>query len=310
VLVSAVMKQAAACAVLVAGMLTGCARDRWPEPPAVDAAEYQKLHQAWRDEQREGLSSVLPITGIWPLPDGETAFGSDATLPIALPAAHFAPRAGTFRRAQGAVTVIPAATATLRLEDGSTLDAPRQVDAVLAGPIRLQIADGGDDRTWVMAMDTAHPAIANPPVVESYPLDSRWRVAARFDAFDQPKPVRVPDVRGGFMNFSAVGELVFRLDDREMRLTAFGEEGAEDYFVMFRDPTNQSTTYSGYRILSPKVVTNGEWTVLDFNFALNPPCAYSKFTTCPLPPPENRLPVAVEAGLKRLPGADSYSTQN
>jgi uncharacterized protein (DUF1684 family) len=204
------------------------------------------------------------------------------------------------------VTVVPAAKAALRLGDGTMLAEPRQVDAVLAGPIRLQLFSEGEARTWVMAMDTAHPAIANPPLIESYPLDPRWRVPARFDAFDTPKPVRVADVRGGTVDFTAVGELVFRIDGQELRLMAFGEDGGEDYFVMFKDPTNQSTTYRGYRIVSPKAVKDGEWTVIDFNFALNPPCAYSTFTTCPLPPPENRLPVAIEAGLKRLPSVEGY----
>ena len=306
-LVSAVMsRRCARVIVFFAAVLSGCSRDRWPDPPAVEAAEYQKQHQSWRDEQRAGLSYVLPIAGIWALPEGETAFGSDVTLPITLPAAHFSSRAGTFRRAGDEVTVVPAEGTALRLDDGAPLQAPRQVEAVLAGPIRLEISDGGDGRAWVMAMDTSHPAVNAPPAVESYPLDSRWRVNARFDAFDQPKPVRVPDVRGGFMSFTAVGELVFPIDGRQMRLTAFGEEGGDSYFVMFKDPTNESTTYRGYRIVTPRAVKTGEFTVLDFNFAMNPPCAYSKFTTCPLPPPENRLPVAVEAGLKRLSGVDGY----
>jgi uncharacterized protein len=90
-------------------------------------------------------------------------------------------------------------------------------------------------------------------------------------------------------------------------LTAFGEPGGGEFFVMFKDPTNQTTTYGGYRILTPGVVNGGEWTVIDFNFAFNPPCAYSRYTLCPLPPPENTLPVAVEAGLKRLPSAQGYS---
>ncbi len=68
-----------------------------------------------------------------------------------------------------------------------------------------------------------------------------------------------------------------------------------------KDRTNGSTTYGGYRVVKPQAVEDGGWTVVDFNFASNPPCAYSTFTTCPLPPPENRLPVAVEAGLKQLP---------
>ena len=286
--------------------IAGCS-DRWADPPAIDQVEYAKAHQAWRDEQRSGLSSILPITGIWPLEHGDTAFGADRDLPIVLPAAHFTQRAGLFRRTGTSVTIVPATKNLLKLDDGSALNEPRQVDAVIAGPVRLQLLDAGDERRWVMAFDTAHPAHANPPALESYPLDPQWRVAARFEAFEQPRRVRVPDVRGGFMAFTALGQLVFRVRDEEMRLTAFGEDGSEDFFVMFKDPTNQSTTYNGYRLLAPKAVKDGEWTVLDFNFASNPPCAYSRYTTCPLPPPENRLTVPVEAGLKRLPSAQGFN---
>jgi uncharacterized protein (DUF1684 family) len=286
--------------------LHGCA-ERWPDPPAIDQAEYAKAHQSWRDEQRSQLSSILQITGIWPLADGETAFGADRGLPIVLPAEHFPQRAGVFRRTGTAVTVVPAARDVLTRDDGSPLNEAAEVDAVSAGPIRLQLTDAGDDRRWVAALDTAHPAVANPPVLESYPLDPQWRAAARFEAFGQPRTVRVPDVRGGFMEFTAVGQLVFRVRDQEMRLTAFGEEESARLFVMFKDPTNQSTTYNGYRIVTPEAVKDGEWTVLDFNFASNPPCAYSRYTTCPLPPPENRLTVPIEAGLKRLPSAQGFT---
>jgi uncharacterized protein (DUF1684 family) len=305
------MRARLAFLVLACAATAGCARERWPDPPPNDQAQYQKDHEAWREEQAKGVPSILQIAGIWSLEEGDTAFGADGAVPIVLPAAHFPPRAGVFRRAGGTVTVVPAPGATLRLSDGSLLKEARQTDGVSSGPIQLQVLDEGNDRHWVMAIDTAHPALANPPVIESYPPDQRWRVAARFDAFPKPRPVRVPDVRGGFADFAATGELVFHVpvpgsEQQEMRLTAFGEEGSDELFVMFKDRTNGSTTYQGYRILSPKAVKAGEFTVLDFNFAMNPPCAYSKFTTCPLPPPENRVPVAVEAGLKRLPSAQGF----
>jgi uncharacterized protein (DUF1684 family) len=140
----------------------------------------------------------------------------------------------------------------------------------------------------------------------TYPLDPRWRVAARYDRFEMPKPVKVADVRGGSIDLEATGELVFRLNGEEHKLTAF-YAGDDRLFVMFKDATNGTTTYGGYRIVGPAAVKNGEWTVLDFNTASNPPCAYSKFTTCPLPPRENTLRVAVEAGEQRLPGVQGYS---
>ena len=114
-------------------------------------------------------------------------------------------------------------------------------------------------------IDTTHPAIAAPPQLSSFPLDERWRVSAR------------------------------------LRLTAIGVAGKPRLSVWFKDRTNGVTTYGGYRTIRPLAVQNGGWTVLDFNFAYTPPCACSDFTTCPLAPPENRLPVAIEAGLKQRP---------
>jgi uncharacterized protein len=252
------------------------------------------------------LSEVLPITGIWPLDDRETSFGADPALPISLPAARIPPLAGTFRRVGDTVTIVPTADFALRLDDGSRLEGETQVQSVLAGPFRLEVTDVGDDRRWVSATDTTHPAITAPPPLPLYPLDEQWRVLARFDRFDAPQRLRVPDVRGGSMEFTAVGQLVFRLKGEELRLTAIGVDRDPRFAVWFKDLTNGVTTYRGYRTVRPQVVEDGEWTVLDFNFSYNPPCAYSSFTTCPLPPPENRLPIAIEAGLKQLPSVEGF----
>jgi uncharacterized protein (DUF1684 family) len=213
-----------------------------------------------------------------------------------------------FRRDGAMVPLVPAPDAALRHSDGRPiLEATNFNRDIWLDSLQLSLADAGDDRRWVTARDINHPSLRNTPPIESYPLDARWRVSARFDAFDSPRPVQVPDVRGGTMTFLSVGQLVFRVEGQEHRLTAFGEPGGGEFFVMFKDPTNQTTTFDGYRILTPALVNGGEWTVVDFNFAFNPPCAYSRYTLCPLPPPENRLLVAVEAGLKRLPPPEDYS---
>ena len=301
------MNRRRALAAVVLALLAGCGRESWPDPPVIDQATYDAEYAAWREQQQELVGAVLPIAGVWPLPEGETAFGADASLPIVLPSSVVPGRAGVFRREGTTITVIPASGATIRLADGTRIERAVEADHIVLGTLRLLVDEAGDDRRWVSAWDGSHPAVDSPPAVETYPLDQRWRVAARFDAFDAPKPVRVPDVRGGFMNFVAAGELVFRLNGEEMRLMALGEPGSEQFFVMFKDPTNLTTTYNGYRIVTPAVVRGGEWTVLDFNLAFNPPCAYSTYTLCPLPPPENQLQVAVEAGVRRLPSAQGYS---
>jgi uncharacterized protein (DUF1684 family) len=297
-----------AAVVVVAAFAVGCGGQPWPAPPAVEKAAYDADYREWRESQQGLVSDVLSIVGVWPLEEGETPFGSETALPIVLPLSGPPARAGLFRREGKTVSVIPMPGSPLRLPDGRPVQDSMTLDEdVWIDSLALYVVDAGDDRRWVTARDTTHPSITSPPSIETYPLDPRWRVSARFDAFEAPKPVQVPDVRGGSMNFLSVGQLVFRLNEQEQRLIAFGEPGGGEFFVMFKDPTNASTTYEGYRIVTPAVVNSGEFTVLDFNFAFNPPCAYSRYTLCPLPPPENRLAVPIEAGLKRLPSAQGYS---
>jgi uncharacterized protein (DUF1684 family) len=298
------------CALLVviAALAAGCSRQAWPPPPAVEKAQYEAAYRAWRESQQGLVSDVLSIVGVWPLEEGETAFGSEPELPIALPLSGAPVRSGVFRREGNTVTVVPIPGSSLRLPDGRAVQEPMTVEEdVWIDSLALYVVDAGDERRWVTARDLKHPSITASPAIETYPVDARWRLSARFDAFESPKPVQVADVRGGSMNFLSLGQLVFRFNNQEHRLIAFGEPGGGEFFVMFKDPTNFTTTYQGYRIVTPPVVNGGEFTVLDFNFAFNPPCAYSRYTLCPLPPPANRLTVAVEAGLKRLPAAQGYS---
>ena len=176
------------------------------------------------------------------------------------------------------------------------------------GSVRMFVIHMGDGRQFVSAADEEHPLLKDLPMVQTYPVEMRWRVAARFDAFDKVRMIPIADIRGGSTEYPAVGRLTFRIGDREQQLTAFGFPGSDEFALMFKDATNTSTTY-GFRILHAAMVKNGEWTVIDFNVAGNPPCAYSKFTTCPLPPAENRLAVAIEAGEKRFPSGRGFEQQ-
>ena len=286
-----------------------CTGQRWPEPPAIEQTQYQKQYQAWLDEQQNTARESSSIVGIWPLGDGETPFGSDRSLPIVLPVAAAPSRAGVFHRVGEKLTVTPAAGVALLTAEGKVLAASSEVPYEMKlGSLRLSVSPMSDGRQFLSASDDAHPVLKDFPGVQTYPVDQRWRVAARFDAFAQPKMMKIADVRGGTTDYPAVGQLTFSVGDQEQRLTAFGFPDSDQFFVMFKDATNATTTY-GYRILSPNVAANGDWTVLDFNIARNPPCAYSPYTTCPLPPPENRLAVAIEAGEKRFPTGKGFVQQ-
>jgi uncharacterized protein (DUF1684 family) len=130
----------------------------------------------------------------------------------------------------------------------------------------------------------------------AYPPHPRWRVAGRYVPFDEPRPTTVGAVVDGLEHvYDAPGRIEFELDGRPLSLTAFPGSGPGELLVLFTDATSGATTYAANRSLRVSPASDGS-VVLDFNRATNLPCAYTDLATCPLPPAENRLPVAVEAG--------------
>ena len=178
-----------AVGVMLICLCVGCSRPSWPEPPAVDQTQYQKQYETWLDDQQNTARESSIIVGIWPLQDGETAFGSDKSLPIVLPAS--APsRAGVFRRAGEKVTITPAPGVALLADDGKAVSASSEVPYEMKlGSLRISAIPMPDGRQFVSASDDAHPLLKDFPKVQTYPVEQRWRVAARFDAFEQPKVV-------------------------------------------------------------------------------------------------------------------------
>jgi uncharacterized protein (DUF1684 family) len=114
--------------------------------------------------------------------------------------------------------------------------------------------------------------------------------------FDAPRPTTVGAAVDGLEHvYDAPGRIEFELAGRPFALTAFPGHGPGELMVLFTDATSGGTTYAANRSLRVTPDADGA-VVLDFNRATNLPCAYTDLATCPLPPSENRLPIAVEAG--------------
>jgi hypothetical protein len=156
----------------------------------------------------------------------------------------------------------------------------------------LQLIVRGDRRalrTW----DAAAPARRDFPGIETFPFDPAWIVEARWEPFHPPRRVVVQDVVGIESEKEVPGRAVFAKGGRELALEPTAD-GAGLAFV-FRDATAGVETYGAGRFLSAAGPRDGKL-ILDFNRAFNPPCAFTPFATCPLPRPENVLPVPVTAG--------------
>ena len=133
----------------------------------------------------------------------------------------------------------------------------------------------------------------------AYEPDPRWAVTGRYVLFAEPRPTLVGSVVDGLEHvYHAPGQVEFTLDGRELSLTAFPGHEPGGLTILFTDATSGVTTYAANRSLQVPAIGADGTVVLDFNRAANLPCAYTNLATCPLPPTENRLPIAVEAGEK------------
>jgi uncharacterized protein (DUF1684 family) len=141
--------------------------------------------------------------------------------------------------------------------------------------------------------DADAPARREFRAIETFPFDPAWRLEARWEAYPEPRPVEVVDVTGTVATRLVPGRALFTVGAQELSLepTADGERLA----FVFRDATAGVETYGSGRFLSAGAPRDGRL-LLDFNRAFNPPCAFTPFATCPLPRPENVLPVRVTAG--------------
>jgi uncharacterized protein len=131
----------------------------------------------------------------------------------------------------------------------------------------------------------------------AYAPDPRWVIAGRYRPFDEPRDVTVGSVVEGLQHvYAAPGVVEFEVDGQPLALTAFNGSTSRSLHILFTDATSGVTTYAANRSLQVPAPDADGTVILDFNRATNLPCAYTEFATCPLPPAENRLPVAVTAG--------------
>ena len=171
----------------------------------------------------------------------------------------------------------------------------RESRLTLAGDVAVEVAERGG-RYVVRVRDPRSPLRLQYPGNPAYPADPRWAVPGRFVPFDTPRPTEVPGAFEGVRHvYDAPGVVEFELDGQRLSLTAFAGYEPGSLSVLFSDATSGDTTYAfrSLQIAAPDAEGN---VVVDLNRAANLPCAYTDLATCPTPPAENRLPVAVEAG--------------
>ncbi|RKH52763.1 DUF1684 domain-containing protein [Corallococcus interemptor] len=275
-------------------------------PRKAPAEDVAAATQAWHAERLQRLTSPdgwLTLVGLTWLKEGEQTAGSAPGSAVVLPAP--APsRAGTFVRKGDSVSFQPAPGAAFTLEGkpftGGALktDEKGAPDVLRLGSVNFQVIRR-QDRLGVRVKDSEAAARKQFHGIPLYPASADWKVEARLVPDEKPRMLSVPTVLGYSEEMKSAGTLVFTVAGKEYRLMPVAEDGSDELFIIFGDETNRDATYGAGRFLEAPLPDKDGRVVLDFNRAYNPPCAFTRFATCPLPPRGNRLAVRVEAGEKR-----------
>ncbi len=261
-----------------------------------DEAAHRNVVEAWRRARYAALrrdTGWLTLAGLGWLKPGVNHLGTDADNDVVLPSGPS--RAGTVTVndgvvADGAFIHEGAAAGGLRLVNDQQGD-PTMLEL---GALRLCVIERGG-RLAIRSWDTASAARRSFNGIDHWPVDLHWRLDARFE----PTPDRVlpvPDVLGTVDDKPSPGEVVFEFAGVTHRLQGLPGGDAGELWLVFGDLTNGTETYGGGRFQYTGAPDADGTVVVDFNRAYNPPCVFSPYATCPLPWPENRLPIRIEAG--------------
>lgn len=267
----------------------------------MDPAAHRAEVEAWRAERYEALRrdrGWLTLAGLAWLRPGVNRVGSAPDNDVVLPAGP--PHAGTLALSEDGVIVAGGFR-----HDGATADGRRIVDdhdetseptLLELGELRLVVIRRGN-RFGVRTWDLDAPLRRDFAGIDHWPVEAAWRLQGRFEA-TADRTLHVPDVLGPGYEESSPGDVLFRVGDREHRLQAMPGGPDGDLWLIFGDATNGAETYAGGRFLYTSPPDADGAVVVDFNRAYNPPCVFSRYATCPLPWPANRLDVRIEAGEK------------
>ena len=297
---SAILQLRATAIVTAALLLCSCDPDK--STGLRDADAYLADLAAWKEQRvsrLKGADGYLNLVGLfWMRQDVSTigsSPGSDFVLSGSAP-----PMLGSFHKEDG--QVLMAVYDGVKVFHGETPVRSIVMDDDLSeNPVVLTHGTLAwtvirrDDKFAVRVRDFENPTIATFQPIDYFPTDLTLRVPATLELFAEPKQLRVDTVITGLdYRPQSPGNLKFEIGGRPFKLEAY--QSGERLFLIFGDATSGHETYPAGRFLYASMPDESGVTMLDFNKAYNPPCAFNEFATCPVASPQNRLQIRIEAG--------------
>nr|WP_295922302.1 DUF1684 domain-containing protein [uncultured Dyadobacter sp.] len=262
---------------------------------------YENEIRQWHEKRVESLkaeSGWLNLAGLYWLKEGTNTFGSAEENDILFPVEKSRAFLGEIVLEKDKITLKAKPDAQIFNGDQPVTEldiSPVGKPVTLKhGPLRWFVIKRGE-KYAIRLRDLESEFLKGFTGIERYPVQEKWRVKAQFVP-TEGRTVSITDITGRTDDQVSPGKLVFNIAGKEYSLDAVGKP--ENLFLIFADQTNKRDTYGSGRFLYSSVEADGTaW--LDFNKAINPPCAFSPYATCPLPPKQNKLALAVIAGEKR-----------
>jgi len=273
-------------------------------PASADEA-YRADVRKWRDEREARLKADggwLTLAGLFWLKEGKNRFGTSPSGEIVLPEGSAPAIAGVFE--------LKGEQVTLQLEPGVSVriggkpagaltalknDRTGAPDVLELGTLSMLVIERAG-RSAIRLKDRNSTIRRSFLGLKWFDVSEEYRVEAKWVNHPQPKPVRVPNVLGQVETMPSPGYAEFALGGKTLTLDGVLEDPhAEELFFILKDQTSGKETYGAGRFLYAELPKAGK-VILDFNKAYSPPCAFTPYATCPLPPAQNWLPVRVEAG--------------
>lgn len=255
------------------------------------ADSYSDSIHTWQQHRDAALRSPdgwLALAGLFWLKPGENSIGSADSNDFVLPKNSAPAQLGCLRLEGGTVTFIKPDGSTQILS--SSDDKP---DVVYAGTISFFIIKRSE-RLGVRVRDSASPVLNSFEGMQYFPVTPEFHFQAKL--LPDPKKIPILNVLGQMDQEDSPGIVEFTYKGQKYHLRPIYED--DTLFFLFKDPTNKTQTYQAGRMLNTPLPVDGE-VDLDFNRSYNPPCTFTPYATCPLPPKENTLPFPVEAGEMR-----------
>lgn len=267
-----------------------------------DDSAYEASIKEWHKKRVEDLKAEdgwLNLEGLFWLQEGENTIGGSTQNSIVFPSVHSDNFLGKVFLKEGKVTFMAThnATITQKGEPVSEVELfPYNEKPVVLShqSLRWFIIQRGD-KYAIRLRDLEGEGIRNFKGIETFPINKKWRVKARFVP-TEGKKLKITDITGQTYEQDSPGKFTFSVQGREYSLEASGTKS--NLYIVFGDATNKYETYGGGRFLDVEIPDNKEIIYLDFNKAYNPPCVFTPYATCPIPTKENTLSLAIRAGEK------------